>query len=287
MKIVQALYTKPFINDNTKIEVNYYLCYLSSYYANRLGYEVYMYTDDFGFDLLKDIPYYKEINTKLNVLKDKNKYITSLMKACGKFIAMKDFIDNYNEPFVFIDTDVFIKKDFIKDIPIQYDCVLQCKENRGSYIREWSILDKIGYEKEYRKTDDIYNVGFMLFNNINMVKEFIAPYFKSLIRYVNEDNIKDYEDGYWFDFVFEQEYMGVLSKKYEILPLLGDEKYTDIKIKANDIGYQHLQGGGKYNEEIIEILKKLVNAVKNGKTLVSRKLDVITLNNKFNLIHYY
>ena len=139
MKIVQALYTAPFMNDATKVKVNYYLCYLSSYYANRLGYEVYMYTDDFGVDLLKDIPYYKEVNTKLNVLKDKNKCILSLMRACGKFIAMKDFIDTYNEPFVFIDTDVFIKKDFIKNIPNQYDCVLQCKESRGSYIREWGF----------------------------------------------------------------------------------------------------------------------------------------------------
>jgi hypothetical protein len=136
MKIVQALYTAPFMNDAIKVKTNYYLCYLSSYYANRLGYEVYMYTDDFGFDLIKDIPYYKEVNTKLNVLKDKNKCILSLMRACGKFIAMKDFIDTYNEPFVFMDTDVFIKKDFIKNIPNQYDCVLQCKESRGSYIRE-------------------------------------------------------------------------------------------------------------------------------------------------------
>ena len=249
MKIVQALYTAPFINDFNKIKTNYYLCYLSSYYANRLGYEVYMYTDDFGLDLLKDIPYYKEINTKLNVLKNKNKCILSLMRACGKFIAMKDFIDNYNEPFVFIDTDVFIKKDFIKNIPCQYDCVLQCKENRGSYIREWDVLDKIGYEKEYRKTNNIYNVGFMMFNNINMVKEFIAPYFKSLIRYENLDNI---DNTYWFDFVFEQEYMGVLSKKYKILPLLGNEKYLDINITAINIGYQHLQGGGN-------IMKKLPN----------------------------
>ena len=278
MKIVQALYTKPFINDNTKIEVNYYLCYLSSYYANRLGYEVYMYTDDFGYELLKDIPYYKEINTKLNVLKDKNKCILSLMKACGKFISMKDFIDNYNEPFVFIDTDVFIKKDFIKNIPNQYDCVLQCKEDRGSYIREWGILDKIGYEKEYCKTNNIYNVGFMLFNNINMVKEFITPYFKSLIRYENVDNIKYYENNYWLDFVFEQEYMGILSKKYKILPLLGDEKYTDINIKAIDIGYQHLQGNTKYNKEVIEILKKFVNAIKNGKSLVCKELNKIKIN---------
>ena len=275
MKIVQALYTKPFINNNIKIELNYYLCYLSSYYAHRLGYEVYIYTDDFGFDLLKDIPYYKEINTKLNILKDKNKYIINLMKACGKFIAMKDFITKYNEPFIFIDTDVFIKKDFIKNIPNQCDCVLQCKENRGSYIREWSILDKIGYEKEYCKTNDIYNVGFMLFNNINMVKEFIAPYFKSLIRYENLDNI---DNSYWFDFVFEQEYMGVLSKKYKILPLLGDEKYTNINIKAINIGYQHLQGSRKYNKEIIEILKKLVNSVKNGKSFVCKELNKIKIN---------
>lgn len=285
MKIVQALYTKPFINDNTKIELNYYLCYLSSYYANRLGYEIYMYTDDFGYELLKDIPYYKEINTKLNVLKDKNKCTLSLMRACGKFIAMKDFIDKYNEPFVFIDTDVFIKKDFIKDIPNKYDCVLQCKENRGSYIKEWSVLDKIGYEKEYRKTDNIYNVGFMMFNNINMVKEFIAPYFKSLIRYEKLDNI---DDRYWFDFVFEQEYMGVLSKKYKIYPLLGDEKFTDINITAIDIGYQHLQGHGKYNKEIVEILKKFVNAVKNGKSLVQPTLNLeITLNNEFDLNYSY
>lgn len=273
MKIVQALYTKPFMNDFTKVKANYYLCYLSSYYANRLGYKVYMYTDDFGADLLKDIPYYKEVNTKLNVLKDKNKCILSLMKACGKFIAMKDFIDTYNEPFVFIDTDVFIKKDFIKNIPNQYDCVLQCKENRGSYIREWSVLDKIGYEKEYRKTNNIYNVGFMMFNNINMVKEFIAPYFKSLIRYENLDNI---DNSYWFDFVFEQEYMGVLSKKYKIYPLLGDEKFTDINITAIDIGYQHLQGGGKYNKEIVELLKDYVSAVKDGKTLVYKTLNEIT-----------
>lgn len=272
MKIVQALYTKPFINDNAKIELNYYLCYLSSYYANRLGYEVYMYTDDFGFELLKDIPYYKEMNTKLNVLKEKNKYIISLMKACGKFIAIKDFIDKYNEPFVFIDTDLFIKKDFIKNIPNQYDCVLQCKENRGSYIREWEVLDRIGYEEEYHKTDDIYNVGFMLFNNINMVKEFITPYFKSLIRYENIENIEDCENGYWFDFVFEQEYMGVLSKKYKIFPLLGDEKYTDINITAIDIGYQHLQGGGKYNKEIARLLKDYVSAIKNGKSLICKKI---------------
>lgn len=284
MKIVQALYTKPFINDNIKIEVNYYLCYLSSYYANRLGYEVYMYTDDFGYELLKDIPYYKEINNKLNELKDKNKYIVSLMKACGKFIAMKDFITKYNEPFVFIDTDLFIKKDFIKNIPNQYDCVLQSKENRGSYIREWSILDKIGYEKEYRKTNNIYNVGFMLFNNINMFNEFIAPYFNSLIRYESVDNIKNYENGYWFDFVFEQEYMGVLSEKYKIFPLLGDEKYTDINVKAIDIGYQHLQGGEKYkNKKVIETLKNLVNAVKNGKNLVQKSLNDITM---FNLNSY-
>lgn len=275
MKIVQALYTKPFINDITKIKANYYLCYLSSYYVNRLGYEVYMYTDDFGFDLLKDIPYYKEINTKLNVLKDKNKCIVSLMRACGKFIAIKDFIDNYNEPFIFIDTDVFIKKDFIKNIPNQYDCVLQCKEGRGSYIREWSILDKIGYEKEYCKTDNIYNVGFMLFNNINMAKEFINPYFKSLIRYENLNNI---DDSYWFDFVFEQEYMGVLSKKYKIFPLLGDVKYSDIDIAAIDIGYQHLQGSIKYNKEVIEILKNFVNAVKNGKTLICKELNEIKIN---------
>jgi hypothetical protein len=275
MKIVQALYTAPFMNDAIKVKTNYYLCYLSSYYANRLGYEVYMYTDDFGFDLIKDIPYYKEVNTKLNVLKDKNKCILSLMRACGKFIAMKDFIDTYNEPFVFMDTDVFIKKDFIKNIPNQYDCVLQCKESRGSYIREWEVLDRIGYEKEYRKTNNIYNVGFMLFNNINMVKEFIAPYFKSLIRYENLDNI---DNSYWFDFVFEQEYMGVLSKKYKIFPLLGDEKYTDLNITAIDIGYQHLQGGGKYNKEIVELLKDYVSAVKDGKTLVQSTLKEIALN---------
>ena len=78
--------------------------------------------------------------------------------------------------------------------------------------------------------------------------------------------------------------MGVLSEKYKIFPLLGDEKYTDINVKAISIGYQHLQGSEKYkNKKVIETLKNLVNAVKNGKSLVQKSLNDITM---FNLNHY-
>ena len=112
-----------------------YVAALSLKYAQNSGYYVVMYTDTYGYSLLKDLGY-DEINTCLDEIPD------SVVPY--QFFAYPKFFAGLKEPLgsLHIDFDVFLKKPcvdkFFNDKSI--DVILQCKEMYARFYIDYVNL---------------------------------------------------------------------------------------------------------------------------------------------------
>ena len=253
--IFQSLWTKPFDNKD-RLRDTLYFAALSLYFAHRSGYKVHMHTDTKGAALLKSFGYEKLLTT-LDEIPDT---VPKELFAAGKFFAMK--AEGVTGK-IHIDLDVFIKKAVLLDIfytDKNVDAICQQEEDydkvcfHDDKIRPMHIL---GYPAATRPNwKGSMNVGVIGFNNPTLGNKYVNNYFEALKIYTVE-KFKKYkeEDKHaclWLDFILEQVNLSYMSVGYNVFVLLPTNKPCYV---ADKIGYQHMQGDGKWTSAKQEQIK--------------------------------
>jgi len=248
-RIYQAFWTKPMTE--RRLKFNVYIAALSLRYAQKSGYYVVMYTDTLGYSYLKDLGY-DEINTYLDEIPED--------VSPSQFFAYPKFFAGLKEPIgsLHIDYDVFLKQPcvdkFFEDKSI--DIILQCREK---YVQEFKLY-VFGRKKikthDYPQTfhvDHMYssNVGIIGFNNQELKDTYYSWYFDYINFY--KDKL-EYLQGVSSEMFAEQVNIDYLIKHSNYNPfylLIDDDmtNHTQLDQYADEIGYQHLQGIGKYKDE--------------------------------------
>jgi len=275
--VVQSLWTKP-LNDNRKLRDTMYICALSLAYAHRSGYKVHMHTDSNGYELLKNFGYDKIEKTLDSIPAS----VPTDLFAAGKFFAMKaeGVIGK-----VHIDTDVFIKKPILDKFyeDISMDAICQMEEDMPLVDHSERIMHMhiLGYPPTTRPNwQGSMNTGVVGFNNPVLAAKYFKNYFDSLKIYT-ADKIEKYksENGYGcmcFDFVLEQIELSYLSVGYNVYTLLPTKNPCFV---ADEIGYQHLQGGTKWTTGsrtiIRELLLKMDRSLYNAATIAAARINKI------------
>ena len=261
LRIVHSFWTYPMIktirwNESEQLQNNLWILALSVIYAkSHKNVQLILYTDDIGYNLLKDLPY-DEIYTTLNDIKIEP--YSEVFWAQGKFYAMQ------NEPLCSIHTDfdVFLKTDKCINSLLEinnYDLIVQDIEfaNGSAYDNQKiNLMSKcnINTISEYA-----YNCGVIGFNNQELKNKYFNNYFQNKEKILQALSDKKLKPA-CYDLNIEQEYLYKISKDYNVKTLLGIKnwnKYEEYNQKAIDLGYQHLIGKSKYIH--INKVKQLVN----------------------------
>lgn len=266
--IFQSLWTKPIDNQDRMRDI-LYIAALSLAFAHRSGYKVHMHTDKRGAELLKDFGYEKLLTT-LDKIPDT---VPAELFAAGKFFAMKaEGITGK----IHIDVDVFIKKAGVLDkfyTDKKIDAICQQEENyelvcsHEDKIRPMHVLGYPAYTRPNWRGS--MNVGTIGFNNIRLAKKYVDNYFEALKLYTAEKFEKykksDADACMLFDFILEQVNLSFMSLGYNVYTLLPMDNPCYV---ADKIGYQHLQGSGKWDPNRQKEFKCALKII-NGRLFVA------------------
>ena len=255
-----SLWTAPMQSDKRKLEVAALTYALSVAYLKRLGCSINLHTDSLGKKLLEDIGY---DHIYLTVEEIPNN-ISPKIFAYPKSIALK------KEPIgtVHIDGDVFIKTEECLNRIFNHDCecVVQSCETHlpwvlgaKSFMMPFLNENLLSTKKKIKIEDYDYNTGVIGFFNEELKNLFISNYqelAKKLSKYeylylVNNENGKfDCPD-----FVFEQQLISYLTRNRNVrcvLPVDSIPYMSERNELAKQIGYTHLLGPTKYDEDVID-----------------------------------
>lgn len=257
--IIQSFWTKP-VKDKDKLGQLLYIAGLSLTYAHKNGYKINMHTDSYGYELLKNFGYDNLYKT-LDEIPDT---VPIELFAAGKFYAMKaEGITGK----IHIDFDVFIKKPHLLDRFYEdktIDVIAQQEENYEESFQFYgdiiNTMHIIGYPSTTRPNwKGIINVGVIGFNNEELANKYFNNYFNALNMY-NQNDFNKYKGenrnlNLSFDFILEQTNLSYYSLGYNVYILVPS---NNPSIVADQIGYQHLQGGIKWKRNSQIIIKQLL-----------------------------
>lgn len=257
--IVQSLWTRPLENNKARLRSTLCLAALSLAYAHRSGYKVHMHTDSKGMELLKGFGYERLVPTLDNIPAS----VPTELFAAGKFFAMRA---EGNVGFVHTDLDVFLKKQGVLDAfyeDTSIDGICQQEEDYGllcHFDKKIKAMRAMGCpaatNPEWRGS---MNTGIVGFYNPALAAEYINNYFAALALYTKGKfdwyrNV-DPDADLLFDFILEQVNLSYMSRGYKMHVLVPTHNPSDF---ANEIGYQHLQGGNKWDTERQAKLRRLL-----------------------------
>lgn len=262
MRIFQSFWTKPALDKRWdqagQLEANVWLFALSAVHAKRQGVTLVLYTDTLGQKLLGHLPYDKIYTTLNNIPSN----IPTMIWAYGKFMALKE------EPIgsIHIDGDVFLKSPkIINEFNFKgYDLIVQNREyTMSTYSPIEATMVKYGeLNKSYFDSyKEAFNCGTVGFNNEKLKKEYLDFYFKSTSNIAQNRAMKEYmaKNRYFcVDLPLEQHSLALLARPYKAKIVLkgnnGNEFWSgDTRVRASELGYQHLIGKDKYS--LIERVK--------------------------------
>lgn len=268
MRFIHTFYSKPLLKnkfDNYEALVGVIISNYtySAYCIHRLGYQIILYADKIGGEILSNIPYDEIKIIDFNESAD--------FAASIKFEAIKDM----GPDDIHIDGDLFIQKpDCIKliDEYKDYDFIFSFFEENQyiagleKYRRYYNkMLSKFRTKAElftepYILPTDVSqlkwpNTSFMKFNNMELKKEYVRQY----KFFINAFRDVDFEET-WPDLFFEQYHMMQLVNYYgykykEMVTGYPTDEANDY---ALEIGFTHL-GTVKmeYTQDFNDILKDL------------------------------
>jgi hypothetical protein len=257
-----------------------HLCYfvLSCIYAKNSGFDIVVHCDDRAEDILKLAPYDDIIIDLENIKPPAN----STIYAWGKFVAMQ----NEDLGNIHIDGDVFLKSPkLIKLLNFdEYDCIVQCLENRRIYGGNqnviWrdnaSLFNNCRYpDWAKRECNAMYNCGIIGINNAELKKEYFDTY---------NDMVKQYKTtglnipGTVPDIIIEQQFLKDLCeyKGYKVKNLLPVDNHNSLHSYAASIGYQHLIGDSKHKnlDKCLEVIKAFDSKIYTSLMNIKYKLKI-------------
>ena len=260
---VHRLWTAPKQSDKRKLEVTALTYSLLVAYLKRLGCSINLHTDCLGKKLFEGIGY---DNIYVTVEEIPNNLSPKIF-AYPKSMALE------KEPIgtVHIDGDVFIKTEECLDRIFNHDCecVVQSYETLLPWVQSAKSfmipflaenLLSTGEKLEIRDYD--CNTGVIGFFNDELKNLYISNY-QELSKKLSEYEylyFVNHQDGKFDcpDFVFEQQLLSYLTRNRKvrsILPVDSPPYMSERNEFAKQIGYTHLLGLTKYDEDVIEKVK--------------------------------
>lgn len=260
LTFIHTNWTKPALNNRWNVNSieqiidNIWYYSLSTAYLKKLGQHIELHTDTFGKKCLDHIPY-DNIHLTLNSIP---KYIQPFMWAYGKFHALRKCSLNT----VHIDGDVFIKSQKCIDkiyslLKQRSDVIVQCHEfvvNPTKWVYPiykptTDALTGLQYpEWAIRNGKNAYNTGFLLFNNQKLKTQYLKEYFRCAKDCCEKLSHILINDAHVCpDLVVEQQFLYdiVNNNNFNANTLIN---WTNSTKTADKIGYQHIIGKGKYDE---------------------------------------
>jgi hypothetical protein len=247
-KIIYSLNAQPLLegrwDQGNRLEETLYMTALSILYSHIWYPHVELFVDSTAFEFLHFLP------CKVTLMEhpDQNDL---WMKS--KIHAMS----RQNEPFVHLDTDVFITKKI--DFEFEH-CILERKE--ASYRSHYKLqVDFFSKQQGLPSSWDpnlgyAFNCGVFGFADMKLKNQFIDAYFMLENVYKTHQNeFKPLKQlGYEPCIVLEQYSLACLLAKKGISPtlLLASDSGREQARMAKQIGYNHLFGITKYKPNIIK-----------------------------------
>lgn len=242
MRFVHSYWTAP-RSKNRDIDL---LC--SAYSVTRvhaLGHKIILYTDDYGKEFLKDIPY-DEVYVMLNGLSD---IINPHIWSASKFISMQ------NEPLssIHIDNDVFLYDESLLAIPQDVKFLAQHKipnNNDYDFVRRYikkATVNKVKYPEGWDWTcKDCLHLGIFAFNDQEFKEKIINNYIDvtTQITQVVPDFVFDLNLPTFIpNLLLEENFLGMYTKDVPIKYVCDWNKINPCE--PNEI-YEHFAGGNKF-----------------------------------------
>lgn len=255
--IVQSLWTKP-ITDQKRLRDTLYIAALSLAFAHSSGYKVNMHTDSRGAELMKNFGYDRLLTTLDKIPAT----VPTELFAAGKFFAMR--AEGYWGK-VHVDVDVLLKQAGILDKFYEdkrIDVIAQMDEDMSVINHDdiISTMHLIGYPFSTRPNwQGSLNTGVVGFNNRKLAYKYFNNYAEALKMYTVE-KFEKFKKSYKkdclnFDFVLEQINLSYMSVGYNVQTLVPTHNPNEV---ADRIGYQHLQGSGKWTATSMANIKDML-----------------------------
>lgn len=247
-KIVWSLDTLPIMNNRwqqgNKLKETIIMYALSILYAHLWYDDLEVYTDEIGYEYLKELPIRV---TKIDFNSDKGLWMDSKLKV----------LELQRRPFIHIDGDVFLQK------PIQIFHNL----SKPIIIERYEMGEQFGphYKGQVNFLDDYLdgilrhwnkdlgysvNCGVIGFSDITLKDEFIEQYklAKSIYSSIYDEYKEFNKVGYEPCIVLEQYNLACFLDYKSIKPytLLSEPSINSNTIFAKRLGYCHLYGVSKY-----------------------------------------
>lgn len=241
-RFVHSFWTKP-SNDNEKLKKHMMYFATSLAWLKKNNFPIVLHTDSKGKELFKDFPY-DEIYTTLDNIPDD---INPSFYAYGKFLAMQQ----EDLGSVHIDGDVFIKTKELGDkiLNSESPCLVQHIESKESIDRFYRLWDYPESILEGLNTDSAYNCGVVKINDAKLKEE----YYNKYLAMTQECNKLDFPHSYQIpDLLCEQLLLRNLCKDAETLLATGS------LAEAHQIGYLHIPGSMKFEEEFMVYLERML-----------------------------
>ncbi|WP_200978589.1 DUF6734 family protein [Echinicola sp. 20G] len=247
-RIIFSLDVHPLINNRwymgNRLKETIYMTALSVLYAHMWYRDIELYVDDLAYQFLYMLPCRV---TRLDVKPDKDIWMKSKIEC----------IEQQTEPFVHLDTDVFIKR----KIDFDFDKVLLERQEGGyriHYKRQVDFFNHYTQDIKHWHPDlgHTFSCGVLGFNDLSLKNKFIEAFYQ-LERIYNlqkEDFAKLKKSGQEPCILIEQYNLACLLNHYGIKPdiLLKGRNIKEHGKYAEQMGYSHLFGIKKYRENIVK-----------------------------------
>tara|TARA_B100001146_G_C16201117_1_gene444768 strand:+ start:15602 stop:16462 length:861 start_codon:yes stop_codon:yes gene_type:complete len=247
-RIIYSLSAYPLVNNRwfqgNKLRETIYMTALSILYSHLWYDDIELYVDETAYSLLHMLPCRV---TKIAVEKDKDLWMKSKIHAIGR----------QRQPFVHLDTDVFLTKKMEFDFE---RCLLERKEGgyQYHYKNQVAFFSKFASSLPHWNTNLGYSFscGVIGFQDLALKDAFIQAYFEVEDIYIQQREA--YQPlraiGYEPCIVIEQYNLACLLAHHKVRPdlvLQGNNLSRQSK-EAKKLGYNHLYGTTKYKEHIVQ-----------------------------------
>ncbi|CAL2090315.1 DUF6734 family protein [Tenacibaculum sp. 190524A02b] len=251
-KIIYSLDTYPLINNRwnmgNRLKETIYMTALSVLQSHLWYPEIELYVDETAYKYLYMLPC----------------KVTLIPHNWNADLWMKvkmQAIEKQTQPFVHIDTDIFLSK----YVSFDFDKVL-LERKEASYKRHYK--PQLAFFNAYTNhltfwhndLQKTYSCGVIGFNDMKLKSQFIKAYQEVEKVYTNfkQEYIPFKKKGYEPCIVIEQYTLACLLDKHKITPTLlleGESLFQHTK-KAKEIGFSHLFGVKKYEDTIVKTIEE-------------------------------
>ena len=284
MKLIHSFWSKAYFQGRWGIgptlSKDLYCFALSAVLANKFGRGIELVTDDYGASLLEGIPYDK-------VYRDLNdiEHVDPKFWTAGKVYAL-----SYRQrEAIHIDGDVFfLDKKAIERTKGTWGIMVQMKETGDHYAttypKTFDEMDKHIKSDVFRKFNFSYNTGIFGVRDLQFMKKYSFEYFNHI--YNLEISGAEINPKHDINIALEQSLLTSMTMDYNIHVkemITGREmEGNGLFETADEIGYCHLWGSTKYEDEWQERIKsRLRKEAPDLFELIQKRVNTFLSNEDF------